>query len=122
MRNLYQTREYTHKDCVQLDGYANIALDASVVSNTITGVATVARTAAGTYTITLRDSYPALVGLHFQEQCLANSIFFKVIAGATDVSGAKTIVFKTCNTSGAATDTTTGIGVYVSIIVRKNRV
>lgn len=63
---------------------------------------TVARTGVGVFTFTLTDKYVALDAASWEVQ-LNVAAEVDIVRGATDVSGAKTIVI-TAMTSGAAAD------------------
>lgn len=120
------------KGVVQLDGYVQLtASDASVVSETLKG-ASVARTAAGTYTITLEDQFPKLLAVALcpvSSGTNANQ-FMKVKqvldadgndAGAT-LADVKSITVCTCASNGVPTDVAVDCGFTVHLVLKNSTV
>lgn len=118
------------KGVVQLDGYVQLtAADASVVSETILG-ASVARTAAGTYTITLEDQFPKLLAVAVCPVAIGTDVAqFMKVKQVLDVNGAdagatlanvKSVVVCTCNSSGVPTDTVVDCGFTVHLVLKNS--
>lgn len=120
------------KGVVQLDGYARLsAADASVVSETLKG-ASIARTAAGTYTITLEDQFPKLLAVALCPVASGTNAnqFLKVKAVQTSAGvdcGASLenvgkIVICTCASNGTPTDVTVDCGFTVHLVLKNSTV
>jgi len=120
------------KGVVQLDGYVNLAADASVTSETILG-ASVAKTTTGIYTITLEDSYPKLLSCtvtHFSIGTNAAGLM-KVVdvldkdgnSVAATLANVKKIKVATCTSStGAPADVSVKCGFSVHIVLKNSTV
>jgi len=120
------------KGIVQIDGYVQLtAADATVVAETVMG-ASVARTAAGVYTITLEDSYPKLLAVAVSKVATGTDVaqFCKVKAvqtsagvdcGASLVNVNKILV-ATCNSSGVPTDSVVDCGFTVHLVLKNSTV
>ena len=120
------------KGVVQLDGYVSIHADTgAVTSETLMG-ASVARTAAGTYTITLEDQYPKLLAVAVCPVAIGTFVaqFMKVkqVLDADDVdcgaslANVKKIVVCTCNSSGVPTDAVVEAGFTVHLVLKNSTV
>ncbi len=120
------------KGVVQLDGYIQLAADATVTSETIMG-ASVAKTTTGIYTITLEDSYPKLLHVGLTFHCPAtNAAGLLKVVQVLDVDGAdcngdltnvKSIKVATCTSStGAAADVSVACGMTVHIVLKNSTV
>lgn len=85
------------------------------------GIASVARTGTGTYTVTLTDKYPSCIAVDATLQ-LGTADGSVATPGAIDVSSAKTMVIVTSNASGAATDIAAAASnrVNFQIVVRQS--
>jgi hypothetical protein len=105
-----------------LSGKVSIAADATVSSNTILGVSStgVARTGAGTYTITLQDAYPELLAVHIQMGAATAVDLVAQIVSET-VSTTKIITFKTL-TGAVATDAAAACFAYVTIVLKNSTI
>lgn len=115
---------------VQLDGYVQLASDASVTAEGILG-ASVAKTTTGIYTITLEDPYPALlhVGLTFHCPATNAAGLLKVVqvlnADGADCNGTltnvKSIKVATCTSAtGAAADVSVACGFTVHLVLKNS--
>lgn len=120
------------KGVVQLDGYVNItAADASVLADTIMG-ASVARTATGTYTITLEDQFPKLLaialcpvssGTNANQVLKVKQVLDGNGADATaSLTNVKSITVCTCDSSGVPTDVTVDCGFTVHLVLKNSTV
>ena len=84
------------------------------------GVASISRTSAGLYRLTLQDKYSRFMNLHvMQEASSAEDLDFQV--KAKDVTSAKTIDFF-CKTGGVATDPSNGSKLYLVISLKNSSV
>jgi hypothetical protein len=83
---------------VKFTGAADVAASGYTI-NYGNGVATIARTAEGVITITLRDQYAIFLGLDYD----ISLDDYTITVDSEDVDGAKTIVL-TCRTGAADTD------------------
>jgi hypothetical protein len=106
------------KKQTEIEGVISIAADASIVSTDIPG-ATAAKTATGTYTITLADKYNACYGVYTQVAETAQNLEGK--PGAVDVASAKTVLVNT-KVNGTNTDATATCKLYVKIVLRNSSV
>jgi len=97
----------------------SLSAAAAVVSSDIPGVASVAKTGTGEYTITLQDKYPACVSLFSQVAETAQNLEAK--PGAQDVASAKTVIINT-KVNGVNTDATATCKIYVKIVLRNSSV
>lgn len=90
------------------------------------GVASVARTGTGAYTITLDDAYSKFKGLDwaFDEQAAGSSgIFMLAVVDADGASNGvknKTLKIICRNASGTATDPTNGVKLFLTAYVRNS--
>lgn len=99
-RNLAPLKGLLERGVVVLAGKVNIDDDASVLSCTIKG-ASVAKTATGTYTITLEDKFTDLLSCNVTlESSVAVDMVPQLVS--SDVSSAKTIVVKLLTDAAAA--------------------
>lgn len=84
------------------------------------GVASVVRTAAGTYTVTLEDAYPALLGFEaINLNGTAQDLQFQL--KAETVATTKTIQFF-CLTGATATDPASGSVLYLGLSLKNTSV
>lgn len=90
-----------------------------VASETIQG-ATVAQTGVGEYTITLAESYNAIMSVQLQVQA-ATAVDLVPQVKSVDVVTAKTIVFRLL-TGATATDPSAALVVYAAILLRNSSV
>lgn len=92
----------------------------TLVAASSKGIASIARTAAGTYTLTLDDTYNELLGMNFTLiDAGAEDLTFQV--NTEDVDGAKTISFY-CNTGGTATDPASGDTIRLMVFLKNSGV
>jgi len=91
-----------------------------------TGIASVARTAAGTYTVTLEDSYLSLVAMGLTVATVHNTY---AQGGASingtpanqDVTTNKQVFFYTYTTGAAAADLASGSTVHVNLLLKNSQ-
>lgn len=102
-----------------LTGQINIASDATVSSSTISG-ASVARTGVGEYTVTLSDSFVALLSCNLTLQA-ATAVDLVPQIKSNDVVTAKTIVFRTL-AGATATDPSAACVVHFRALMRDSSV
>lgn len=102
-----------------IDGYVDIAADASVSSSAVDG-ATVTKTGTGQYTVTLADTYNELLACNLTVQA-ATAVDLVPQVVSQDVSSAKTIVFKLL-AAATATDPSAVCRVYVSLKLKNSSV
>ncbi len=118
------------KGIVQLDGYIQLAADATVTAETIMG-ASVAKTTTGIYTITLEDVYPKLLHVGLTFHCPAtNAAGLVKVVQVLDSSGAdcngnlvnvKSIKVATCTSAtGAAADVSVACGLTVHLVLKNS--
>jgi hypothetical protein len=107
------------KKQTEIEGVISLAADASIVSFDMPGVATVAKSSTGAYTVTLQDQYNACMGIYTQVAETAQNLEAK--PGAQDVSVAKTVVVNT-KVNGTNTDATATCKIYVKIVLRNSSV
>lgn len=107
------------KEIKVITGRFNLHTDASVLSSAGIGFS-VAKTATGTYTITLQDKYPTLLGASLVKlEAAAGALMPALISEDVDV--AKTVVVKTAPTAtGTPTDTSAAISIFFTLHL-KNR-
>jgi len=99
------------KKKVDLGGVISLSAAGAVVSSSIEGVASVAKTGTGAYLITLSDKYPSF---KFGSVSLAESAQnLEAKLGAVS-SSAKTVVFNT-KVNGVDTDATATCKIYVHL-------
>lgn len=91
-----------------------------------TGIASVARTAAGTYTITLEDSYLSLVAMGLTVATVLNTYS----QGGASINGTpanqdvvtnKQVTFYTYTTGAAAADLPSGCTVHVNLLLKNSQ-
>lgn len=102
-----------------IQGKFTVAADASVSSSSISG-ASVARTAAGEYTITLDAPYNALVSAGFEIQA-ATAVDLVPQMKSNDVVTAKTVVIRLL-AGATATDPSAILVVNVDLFLRNSSV
>lgn len=128
-RMFHQGAQALDIDLVNLYASATIGASGAVSSSTAgtNGIATIARTSAGKYTITLQDAY---VGFRWADvKVLAGTLGDPNTAGilatlfSQDVASAKTVVFQFQNvTDGAAADPANGAVLYFNIVLKNSSV
>jgi hypothetical protein len=84
------------------------------------GVASVAQTAAGKFTVTLEDSYAKLTNLQATFSCLGDAVDIYAQAGATSNLGVAagtpvTVVVKTKTAAVNTNPATTDVDTYISV-------
>lgn len=80
------------------------------------GIASISRTSAGLYQITLQDKYVRLMGMSIMQLVSsAEDLVFQV--QAEDVDSAKTISFH-CLAGGVATDPSSGSKLFIQIMLK----
>lgn len=102
--------------------YAQVTIGASGAPTLVQplGVASIVRNSAGLYTITLQDAYMALQYAHVEVVTpTAEDIQANVVA--EDVSGAKTVQFRT-TAVGVATDPADGDSLLIKLELRNSSV
>lgn len=120
------------KGVVQLDGYVDLASDATVNSDTILGAA-VTKTTTGIYTITLEDSYPKLLHVGLTAFSIGtNAASLMKVVDCLDASGnsvaatladVKSIKVATCTSStGAPADVSVKCGFSVHLVLKNSTV
>ena len=93
---------------------------AALTNNNILG-ATVSRTGAGAYTITLADKYPELLGISILvAKATAQDLVPQVVA--VDVASAKTITFKLLTGTTATGPTTESATFYINIVLKNSTI
>lgn len=126
-RNFSRDYATLERGLVALDFTISIgATGAPTLPRTGTGVASVTRTAAGTYTITLEDAYVALVSAGFTTGCVQNTFaqsaaILNGTVAQQDVTTAKQVKFYTAVTTPAA-DLPSGSSVQVCLILKNSQV
>jgi hypothetical protein len=101
---------------VLIAGNISLSAAAAVSSSSFNSlVSSVAKSATGTYTITLSDKYQLLrsCNVSFEGTDATISAFIS----STDVSGAKTIVIKTA-LAGVVADVTSATKLHVSLVLK----
>lgn len=119
-RLLRQSKGTMDIGVVDIQGVISIAADASVSSAPIKGVASVARTAAGAYRITLSDSYSSLLACHLQVFAATAVDLVPQLVSET-VSSTKIINFKLL-TGATATDPAAVCKVHVILKLKDSSV
>lgn len=114
-RLLYPIRGTLDREVSILSGVVSIAADASVSSDTLKG-ASVARTAAGTYTITLEDKYSSLLSANLTLLAATAVDLVPQLVSET-VSSTKLIVFKLL-AAAVATDPAAVCKVHVCLMLK----
>lgn len=107
----------------ELDGYVGLDTSAAVVAaSTVFPNATVAKTTTGVYTITLANPFPKIVfvGAHWAANAAASGLRCEV--GPVTVGATTSVVIRTTNAAGAATDTGVAGGFWVQIKVKNTSV
>ena len=102
-----------------IQGVISIAADASVSSSTIIGAA-VTKTGTGEYTITLSETYVAMMATNLTLEA-ASAVDLVPQVKSTDVSGAKTIVIN-LNAGATPTDPAAVCKIHVSIFMRDSSI
>ncbi len=100
-------------------GQINIAADASVTSSSILGAA-VTKTGTGEYTITLNDTYVAMVAVDAQLQA-ATAVDLVPQVKSYDVTSAKTVVIN-LNAGATPTNPAAACVLHVKILLRDSTV
>lgn len=103
--------------------YADVAIGASgapTLSRGI-GIASVTRSSAGVYVVTLQDKYNRLMSVDVKVLS-ASAQDLLVQLQAESVASAKTITFRTQNAAATATDPTSGSRLLVQINVKNSSV
>lgn len=104
-------------------GYAVIGASGAVTSFKGLGIANVVETATGIYTITMQDSYPAMLGasaiVAYNGTSTVGCIAIKQ-ALTTDPGIAKSLVLNTLDFSGADVEPASGSRIYFHIIMRNS--
>lgn len=105
---------------VLISGNVSLSAAAAVSSSSFPSlVASVVKSATGTYTITLSDKYVSLRSCNVSVETADPTI--SAIIASTDVSSAKTIVLKTV-VSGAVADITAAAKLHVSLVLKDSTV
>ena len=102
-----------------IQGVISIAANASVSSSSIIG-ATVTKTGTGEYTITLAETYNAMMATNLTLEA-ASAVDLVPQVESTDVSGAKTIVIN-LNAGATPTNPSAVCKIHVSIFMRDSSV
>ena len=102
--------------------YANVTIGASgaptLVSANSVGVASISRTSAGLYVLTLQDKYMKLMHAHVQIVTpVAEDIVSNVVSES--VASAKTVTFR-CTTGGVATDPASGDSFLIALQLKNS--
>lgn len=106
-------------ESVIISGKVSIAADASVSSETLKG-ASVARTAAGVYTITLDQAYSSCLSAVITFQA-ATAVDLVPQVVSSDVTSAKTVVVR-LHTGGVATDPAAVCSLNVFLLLKNSAV
>lgn len=118
-RNFEQYSYSLIKKKVDVAGYAVLSATGAVDSQVIMG-AVFAKSATGTYTLTLQDKYNELL---FAQPVLAeNAEDLKAVVTASDVANTKVITIKLVDDTGAAADVTATAKLYVHLILKNSGV
>lgn len=104
--------------------YAKITIGASgaptLVAARSQGVASISRTSAGLYVLTLQDKYVHFMHADFQVATpSAEDLMVNLVS--EDVDGAKTVTFR-CTAAGVAADPASGDTVYVSLQLKNSTI
>lgn len=118
-RNFEQYSYSLIKKKVDIAGYAVLSAAGAVSSQEIMGAA-FAKSATGTYTLTLDDKYNSL--LFAQVELAQNVEDLKAIVSASDVAGTKVVTLKLIDDAGAAKDVTAAAILYVHLILKNSGV
>lgn len=129
MANRNFARDYStmERGLVALDFTIDIgATGAPTLPRSGTGVLSVTRTAAGTYTITLEDSYVSLVSAGFTTACVQNTFaqsaaILNGSAAQQDVTTNRQVKFYTAVTTPAA-DLPSGSSIQVNLLLKNSQV
>lgn len=127
-RNFARNYSTLERGLVQLDCTVAIgATGAPTLNSTTKGVLSVARTAAGTYTLTLEDSYVGLVTAGLTVATVLNTYSqggasINGSVAAQDVTTARTFFFYTYTTGAAAADLPTGTTVHITLVLKNSQV
>jgi len=100
------------KKQIALGGKISLNASAAVTGFSFPGVASVAKTGTGLYTITLQDQYQDLLSL---SAIIGGNPLIHAGVGAVNVVSAKTIVIQTIDEAGLLADTAAACTVYVSL-------
>lgn len=116
----FNRKQALEKECKDL--YARVTIGASGAPTLVTpvGIASISRTSAGLYVLTLQDSYNNLKffsGIHLNSS--AEDLTFEL--SAEDVVSAKTITFRT-QTGAVATDPANGDVLLLKIELKNTSV
>lgn len=106
------------KKLTHIVGNAQLDDDGTILSQDIPG-ATLTKTGAGAYLLTLADKYSACMSVMAQLGDTTEDL--QAVPGAVDVSSAKTIVIRTA-TAGASADATATASLYVSVFLRNSSI
>jgi hypothetical protein len=110
-RNFTDVQSLAKKQ-IALGGKISLSAAAAVSSFTFPGVASVAKTGTGLYTITLQDQYQDLLSI---SAIIGGNALIHAGVGAVDVVSAKTIVIQTIGEDGVLADTAAACVIYVSL-------
>lgn len=101
---------------VQIAGLINLSSAAAVSSHTFNHlVSSVAKTATGTYTITLSDKYVELKSVTVSFEGASATV--RPLVASTDVTSTKTIVLKTSDGTSIA-DVAAACKIHVNIVLK----
>lgn len=127
-RNFARNYSTMERGLVCLDFTINIgATGAPTLPRLGTGITSVTRTAPGTYTITLDDSYVSCIAVGLTVGTVLNTYSqggasVNGTAANQDVTTAKTVTFYTYTTGAAAADLPTGTSVHCAILLKNSQV
>jgi hypothetical protein len=107
------------KKQILLAGKIALSAAAAVTSFSIPGVASVAKTGTGLYTITLQDTYQDLLGIC---PVIGGNPLVHAGVGAVDVASAKTIVVQTISEAGVLADVAAASTIYVTLVLSNSSV
>jgi len=100
-----------------ITGRINLSAAAAVSSTSGKGFS-VAKTTTGTYTITLQDVYPELIGCALVKLEAAAGALLPMLVSES-VASAKTVVLKTApGNTGTATDTAAAISIFFTLVLK----
>jgi hypothetical protein len=106
------------KGMVQEVGTINLSAAAAVSSHTFSSlIASVVKSATGTYTITLADKWVGHFGVQVSVQSSLDTVSAAIVS--VDAASAKTVVLKTL-IGGAAADVTAASVLHVSLILKNS--
>ena len=110
---------------VSLHGYVTIGATGAVSAYKGLGISTVVRTAAGVYTVTMEDVFPAFLGANaivvYNGVPVVASVAMKQ-APTTDPGPLKSVVLHTLDFAGAAVNPDSGSRIYFEIKMRNSSV